>query len=46
MSISQTIRNICSLVLVVLDPVLRGVHHYFVREEDKRSERLVYRLLP
>jgi hypothetical protein len=35
-----------SLVLVVPDPVLRGVHHYFVSEEDKRFERLVYRLLP
>jgi hypothetical protein len=35
-----------SLVLVVPDPVLRGVHHYFVSEDDKQFERLVYRLLP
>jgi hypothetical protein len=35
-----------SLALVVPDPVLRGGHHYFGSEEDKRFERLVYRLLP
>jgi hypothetical protein len=35
-----------SLVLVVPDPILRGVHHYFVSEDDKRFERLIYRLLP
>jgi hypothetical protein len=35
-----------SLALVVPDPVLRGMHHYFGSEEDKRFERLVYRLLP
>jgi hypothetical protein len=35
-----------SLVLVVPDPVLRGVHHYFVSGADSGFERLVYRLLP